>query len=62
MSKSCCSIQHAAPIKAVSKAASGQSEHHHDSHCCDNAARPSVTVQPRRLMSTHPVTSMNPRG
>ncbi len=37
MSKSCCSTQHAAaPIKAVSKAASGQSEHHHDSHCCDN--------------------------
>ncbi len=39
MSKSCCSTQHAAaPIKAVSKAVSGQSEHHHDSHCCDNAA------------------------
>ncbi|WP_068977349.1 zinc/cadmium/mercury/lead-transporting ATPase [Aeromonas sp. EERV15] len=38
MSKSCCSTQHAAtPIKAVSKAVSGQSEHHHDSHCCDNA-------------------------
>ncbi|TNI88086.1 zinc/cadmium/mercury/lead-transporting ATPase [Aeromonas allosaccharophila] len=37
MSKSCCNHQHAAPIKAVSKAASGQSEHHHDSHCCDNA-------------------------
>ncbi|MFU1545783.1 zinc/cadmium/mercury/lead-transporting ATPase [Aeromonas veronii] len=36
MSKSCCNHQHAAPIKAVSKAASGQSEHHHDSHCCDN--------------------------
>jgi Cd2+/Zn2+-exporting ATPase len=39
MSKSCCSTQHAAaPIKAVSKAVPGQSEHHHDSHCCDNAA------------------------
>ncbi|MEV3830338.1 zinc/cadmium/mercury/lead-transporting ATPase [Aeromonas allosaccharophila] len=37
MSKSCCNHQHATPIKAVSKAASGQSEHHHDSHCCDNA-------------------------
>lgn len=36
MSKSCCNHQHTAPIKAVSKAASGQSEHHHDSHCCDN--------------------------
>ncbi|MFB2857574.1 zinc/cadmium/mercury/lead-transporting ATPase [Aeromonas allosaccharophila] len=36
MSKSCCNHQHAAPIKAVSKAVSGQSEHHHDSHCCDN--------------------------
>ncbi|MGL5499525.1 MAG: HAD-IC family P-type ATPase, partial [Aeromonas sobria] len=39
MSKSCCSTQHAAaPIKAVSKAVSDQSDHHHDSHCCDNAA------------------------
>ncbi|MFQ1892966.1 zinc/cadmium/mercury/lead-transporting ATPase [Aeromonas veronii] len=36
MSKSCCNHQHAAPIKAVSKAAPGQSEHNHDSHCCDN--------------------------
>ncbi|WP_421298608.1 zinc/cadmium/mercury/lead-transporting ATPase [Aeromonas veronii] len=36
MSKSCCNHQHAAPIKAVSKAAPGQSEHHHGSHCCDN--------------------------
>ncbi|WP_258224502.1 cation transporter, partial [Aeromonas sp. HMWF017] len=36
MSKSCCNHQHTAPIKAVSKAAPGQSEHHHDSHCCDN--------------------------
>ncbi|PXV52659.1 zinc/cadmium/mercury/lead-transporting ATPase [Aeromonas veronii] len=36
MSKSCCNHQHAAPIKAVSKAAPGQSEHHHDSNCCDN--------------------------
>ncbi|PKQ82201.1 zinc/cadmium/mercury/lead-transporting ATPase [Aeromonas sobria] len=38
MSKSCCNHQHAAPIKAVSKAVSDQSDHHHDSHCCDNAA------------------------
>ncbi|WP_421315521.1 zinc/cadmium/mercury/lead-transporting ATPase [Aeromonas veronii] len=36
MSKSCCNHQHSAPIKAVSKASSGQSEHRHDSHCCDN--------------------------
>ncbi len=36
MSKSCCNHQHAAPIKAISKAAPGQSEHHHGSHCCDN--------------------------
>lgn len=38
MSKSCCSHSHAAPIKAVSKAAAPQAEHSHDSHCCDNAA------------------------
>ncbi|MEG0174908.1 MAG: zinc/cadmium/mercury/lead-transporting ATPase, partial [Aeromonas sp.] len=38
MSKSCCNHAHAAPIKAISKAASHQSEHQHDSHCCDNAA------------------------
>ncbi|HCH54288.1 MAG TPA: zinc/cadmium/mercury/lead-transporting ATPase [Aeromonas sp.] len=38
MSKSCCSHSHAAPIKAVSKAAAPQDEHSHDSHCCDNAA------------------------
>ncbi len=38
MSKSCCSHSHAAPIKAVSKAAVPQAEHSHDSHCCDNAA------------------------
>ncbi|MGY3893186.1 zinc/cadmium/mercury/lead-transporting ATPase [Aeromonas enterica] len=38
MSKSCCSHQAAAaPIKAVSKSATGQNEHLHDSHCCDNA-------------------------
>lgn len=36
MSKSCCNHQHAAPIKAVSKAVSGQSEHHHNSQCCDS--------------------------
>ncbi|MFQ2125893.1 zinc/cadmium/mercury/lead-transporting ATPase [Aeromonas jandaei] len=36
MSKSCCSTQHAAPIKAVSKASS--TDHQHDCHCCDNAA------------------------
>jgi len=44
MSKSCCNHQHAAPIKAVSKAAHGQSEHHHDSHCCDNATPVSSCV------------------
>ncbi|MGY3904132.1 zinc/cadmium/mercury/lead-transporting ATPase [Aeromonas lusitana] len=38
MSKSCCNHAHAAPIKAISKAASHQGEHQHDSHCCDNAA------------------------
>lgn len=39
MSKSCCSYQHAtSPIKAVSKATSGQTEHQHDNLCCDNAA------------------------
>lgn len=38
MSKSCCNHQHAAaPIKAVGKAAK-QTEHQHDSHCCDSAA------------------------
>jgi Cd2+/Zn2+-exporting ATPase len=36
MSKSCCNHQHATPIKAIGKTASGQGEHHHDSHCCDN--------------------------
>jgi Zn2+/Cd2+-exporting ATPase len=37
MSKSCCNHQHAAaPIKAVGKPAN-QTEHQHDSHCCDNA-------------------------
>lgn len=38
MSKSCCSHSHAAPIKAIGKAAPHQHEHGHDSHCCDNAA------------------------
>lgn len=38
MSKSCCSHQTAAaPIKAVSKSATSQNEHQHDSHCCDSA-------------------------
>lgn len=38
MSKSCCSHQAAAaPIKAVSKSATSQNEHQHDSHCCDSA-------------------------
>ena len=46
MSKSCCNHQHAAPIKAVSKAAPGQSEHHHDSHCCDNTAPVSCCSTP----------------
>ncbi|MGY3886697.1 zinc/cadmium/mercury/lead-transporting ATPase [Aeromonas aquatica] len=38
MSKTCCNHSQAAPIKAVSKAATPQAEHSHDSHCCDNAA------------------------
>ncbi|MGE6125366.1 zinc/cadmium/mercury/lead-transporting ATPase [Aeromonas rivipollensis] len=38
MSKSCCSHSHAAPIKAIGKAAPHQHEHGHDNHCCDNAA------------------------
>ncbi|WP_139478309.1 zinc/cadmium/mercury/lead-transporting ATPase [Aeromonas veronii] len=46
MSKSCCNHQHAAPIKAVSKAATGQSEHHHDSHCCDNTTPVSCCSTP----------------
>ncbi|MGL5326884.1 MAG: zinc/cadmium/mercury/lead-transporting ATPase [Aeromonas sp.] len=46
MSKSCCNHQHAAPSKAVSKAASGQSEHHHDSHCCDNTTPVSCCSTP----------------
>ena len=45
MSKSCCSHQHAAPIKAVSKAAAPQ-EHSHTSHCCDNAATASGAADP----------------
>ncbi|MGL5523662.1 MAG: zinc/cadmium/mercury/lead-transporting ATPase [Aeromonas veronii] len=46
MNKSCCNHQHAAPIKAVSTAASGQSEHHHDSHCCDNTTPVSCCSTP----------------
>ncbi|MFQ1661560.1 zinc/cadmium/mercury/lead-transporting ATPase [Aeromonas veronii] len=46
MSKSCCNHQHTAPIKAVSKAAPGQSEHHHDSHCCDNTTPVSCCSTP----------------
>ncbi|MFM5381874.1 zinc/cadmium/mercury/lead-transporting ATPase [Aeromonas veronii] len=46
MSKSCCNHQHAAPIKAVCKAAPGQSEHHHDSHCCDNTTPVSCCTTP----------------
>ncbi|MFQ1930369.1 zinc/cadmium/mercury/lead-transporting ATPase [Aeromonas veronii] len=46
MSKSCCNHQHAAPIKAVSKAALGQSEHHHNSHCCDNTTPVSCCSTP----------------
>ncbi|MFC5705849.1 zinc/cadmium/mercury/lead-transporting ATPase [Aeromonas eucrenophila] len=38
MSKTCCNHSQASPIKAVSKAATPQTEHSHDSHCCDNAA------------------------
>ena len=43
MSKSCCNHQHAAaPIKAVNKAVNradtGQAQHRHDSHCCDQVA------------------------
>lgn len=38
MSKSCCSHSHAAPIKAIGKAAPHQHEHGHDSHCCDKVA------------------------
>lgn len=46
MSKSCCNHQHTVPIKAVSKAAPGQSEHHHDSHCCDNTTPVSCGTTP----------------
>ncbi|WP_219596166.1 zinc/cadmium/mercury/lead-transporting ATPase [Aeromonas caviae] len=47
MSKSCCSHQHAAaPIKAVSKAATPQAGHSHTSHCCDNAAQASGVANP----------------
>ncbi|MDU1145305.1 zinc/cadmium/mercury/lead-transporting ATPase [Aeromonas rivipollensis] len=46
MSKSCCSHSHAAPIKAVSKSATGQTEHQHDSHCCDKVASASGCANP----------------
>ncbi|MBO0399339.1 zinc/cadmium/mercury/lead-transporting ATPase [Aeromonas veronii] len=46
MSKSCCNHQYTAPIKAVSKAAPGQSEHNHDSHCCDNTTPVSCCSSP----------------
>jgi Cd2+/Zn2+-exporting ATPase len=49
MSKSCCSHQHAAaPIKAVSKAATPQAGHSHTSHCCDNATQASGVANPTR--------------
>ncbi|MFM4737846.1 cation transporter, partial [Aeromonas caviae] len=49
MSKSCCSHQHAAaPIKAVSKAATPQAVHSHTSHCCDNGAQASGVANPTR--------------
>ncbi|MFQ2648569.1 zinc/cadmium/mercury/lead-transporting ATPase [Aeromonas caviae] len=47
MSKSCCSHQHAAaPIKAVSKAATPQTEHSHTSHCCDQLASVTGSASP----------------
>jgi Cd2+/Zn2+-exporting ATPase len=49
MSKSCCSHQHAAaPIKAVSKAATPEAGHSHTSHCCDNGAQASGVANPTR--------------
>ncbi|MGU5633135.1 zinc/cadmium/mercury/lead-transporting ATPase [Aeromonas caviae] len=49
MSKSCCSHQHAAaPIKAVSKAATPQAGHSHTSHCCDNGTQASGLANPTR--------------
>lgn len=68
MSKSCCNHQHAAPIKAVSKAASGQSEHHHDSHCCDNTtpvsccSTPTPHEHPSRDGNESPGDEEPPRG
>ncbi|MGY3869367.1 zinc/cadmium/mercury/lead-transporting ATPase [Aeromonas crassostreae] len=44
MSKSCCSHSHAAPIKAIDKAAPHR--HEHDSHCCDNKAQASDCASP----------------
>ncbi|EKP0277751.1 zinc/cadmium/mercury/lead-transporting ATPase [Aeromonas bestiarum] len=51
MSKSCCNHQHAAaPIKAVNKAVNradtGQAQHRHDSHCCDQVAPVSACASP----------------
>ena len=51
MSKSCCNHQHAAaPIKAVNKAVNradtGQTQHRHDSHCCDQVAPVSACASP----------------
>lgn len=44
MSKSCCSHSHAAPIKAIGKAAPHQ--HGHDSHCCDKVTSASGCANP----------------
>lgn len=47
MSKSCCNHQHAAaPIKAVNRADTGQTQHRHDSHCCDQVAPVSACASP----------------
>ncbi|MGE6262708.1 zinc/cadmium/mercury/lead-transporting ATPase [Aeromonas media] len=46
MSKSCCSHSHAAPIKAIGKAAPHQHEHRHDSHCCDKVTSASGCANP----------------
>lgn len=46
MSKSCCSHSHAAPIKAIGKAAPHQHEHVHDNHCCDKVASASCCASP----------------
>ena len=68
MSKSCCNHQHAAPIKAVTKATTGQSEHHHDSHCCDNTtsvsgcSTPTPHEHPSRDGNEAPGDEEPPRG